>query len=156
MTRNGAAGRNAGKGSERRQPAAQAAVNHRNVLQKDEIAGKQRLRSLVQDGEVVIRMGDPPRMKRQHAVAEIEPLVIDDLPLRGNKLNIVQHISHDAPECIEVERPAFRKRARQMAMTHEYRSLLNEGRIAERVIRMRVGIDHVADRLCRNGADRSA
>src|SRR5262249_22128255 len=44
---------------------------------------------------------------------------------------------------------------RQIAMAHEYRTLAREGGIAERMIGMRMGVDHVADRFCGHGADRS-
>src|SRR5215813_381703 len=39
-------------------------------------------------------------------------------------------------------------------MTDEYRPLPREGSIAESMIGMCMGVDHVADRLCRNSADR--
>src|SRR6202030_2500656 len=155
MPRDGALSRNAGERSERRQPAAQAAIDDWDVPQKDEIAGKQRLSGLVQKREVIVRMGSAPRTKRQGAVAEIELGLTVDLLLRCNKLDVGQHVAHDASECVEVERSAHRECAWQIAMTDEYRTLPGKGGIAEHVIRMGMGVDYVADRLCGDGADRS-
>src|SRR5262249_55999533 len=80
--------------------------------------------------------------------------VVVGLAVRRKEVGGGQHVDDDASECIEVEWPAHRKRARQIAMADKYCILAGECGIAEHVIRMGMGVDHVTDRLCGDGADR--
>ena len=60
---------------------------------------------------------------------------------------IDQFATHDASKIVEIIRPARRQRLRQLAVADEAGSLCGEGRIAEDMVGMAVGVDDVADRL---------
>jgi hypothetical protein len=94
--------RNPGNLIQRGEPAAQAPIYHRDVLDEDEIAGKQRLAGIVQHGKIIVRVGGRPLSKREHVVAEIELHVILDHKLRRNKLDALERVTHAAPKCVEI------------------------------------------------------
>src|ERR1700730_6042091 len=73
--------------------AANAAVEHRNVLNEQEIAGEQRGTRDVEDRQVVVGMPGWPRLQRQYSPAEIKlHFVVDEQ--RG------RHDPHALDECI--------------------------------------------------------
>src|SRR5262247_3955255 len=138
---------------EHAQPAAQAAVKDRNVVEEHEVARQQGLRLLVEHREVGVGMGGRPRMENQPAPAEVENILAVDQP--GGRDDFYpghQVVAEDAAEIAQVERAARRQAAWQVLVADED-GVAREGGIAEHVVGMGVRVDDVAHRLRGHAAD---
>src|SRR5262249_27879538 len=135
-------------------PAADAPVDDRDVPGEEEVAREQGSGRLVEHRQVVVGVGGRPGLKHERPMAEVEGEFAghqgrgrDDPYLRQ------QFVAHRAAERVDVMLPAGGECPRQIPVANENRAFARKGRIAEHVIRMHVGIDHVADRLGRNLAE---
>ena len=133
---------------EDREPALQAAVEHRHVPQKHEVAGEQRAGGLVQHRQVGVGVRGAPGLQPQHAPAEVEA-ASRRRPSASARRSSTSSISRAqaAAKRVEIELAARRQRLRQIGVADERRARLRERRIAEEVIGMHMRVDHVADRL---------
>src|SRR4051794_20731131 len=101
-------------------------------------------------------MRGAPRLQSKDAAAEIEFDFTVDQQRRCDDLNLTdQLVAHQSAERIEIELPACRQRARQVLVSDENRRLVRKCRIAEHMVRMRMRVDDVADRLRSHLSNRS-
>jgi hypothetical protein len=143
--------RNTAKVVHDRQPSAQAAVENRNVLRHHKIAGKQRGGRRIEDGEVVVGVRRAPRVEDEDAMSEIELEFVADQQRRRNDPHVRhEFITHEPAKRVDVVLSARRQCPRQVPVTDEHDAFAGEGRVAKDMVRMHVGIHHIADRLGRD------
>ena len=112
------------------------------------------LARLIEHRQIVVAVPGRPGPQGEPA-AEIERHSVLDEQCRRHDLDVVDQFgAHDAAESVEIKRPAARERLRQIAVADKAGSVRNEGRIAEHMVGMAMGVDDVADRLAGAGADR--
>ncbi len=82
------------------------------------------------------------------------PFAVDQQRGRHNLHFVDEAIAEHGAKCLEIVVAPRRQRAGQVLVADKNGSVLREGRVAEHMIRMDMGIDDVAYRLRRHGADR--
>ena len=129
------------------------------MTDEHEIAGEKRARGRVEDGEVAIGMRRRPSAQFEDPSPQIERQAVRDGQGRRNDPDLVDKLVADDPAVrLEIECAAHRQGSRQVAVADERRPEPVEGRIAEDVIGMLMGIDHIEDGLRRartNGSEQS-
>ena len=157
MSRNHDLGGQLCQAGQQRQPPDQAAVHHRQMLQKHQIARVQHAGGLIEHGQVAGGVSRRPRGQKQPPAAQVERgLVIDqqgrrdDFDLgdgRGAKL---------LAERAQIVSPALRQLGRQVVVSdkgHIRNHALRKGSVAKHMVRMLMGVDHVTDRLVGDAAN---
>src|SRR5262245_35035512 len=95
---------------EYREPATDAAVAHRNMAQKHQVAAEQRSAGLVQYGEIAVRMRGAPRSQLENPLSEVELHLLVDREARWNQPHLVDQVrAHAAAKCVDVEWAACRQ-----------------------------------------------
>src|SRR5882724_12187885 len=102
------------------QPAAKAAVEHRDVAEEYQIAREQGSALPIENGQIVVAVRRGPRAQAQGSSAEIKRHGIIDQQGRRHDADLIdQLVAHDAAKIIDVERPMAGKRAGQVLMANE-------------------------------------
>ena len=146
MTRNNAFRRNPSKIVNGGKPAADAAIKHRDVLEKYQIARKQRAGRAIDDRQIAVAMRRAPSFEGEIPVPEIELDLVVDRQGRRHDFHVVEHGSHAAPKSREIERRARGQCPRQAAMANKNCGG-GECGVAEHMIRMGMRVYDVFDWL---------
>jgi hypothetical protein len=139
---------------ERGEEAAQAAIEDRYVPDEQQVAQPQRPARPIEDREVGIGVRRRPGTQAQHPPAQVEVLGGRDQSRRDDDRSGFSRFAEITPQRVEVVRAATAHRIGKAGMADEFGTIVGERRIAEDVIRMSMGVDHVAHRNCRNAPDR--
>ncbi len=107
--------------------------------------------------QIVVGMGGGLRLQQKRAAAEIERRRLLDGERRQDDLAPCERLLAQHPLVRgEIGFGAGAERAGELVVTGEGRRILLEGGVAEHMVGMHMGVDDVADRLGRCGADRFA
>ena len=79
--------------------AADAAVDNRQVLDKQEIAGEESGTCVIENGQIVVGVAGRPSLERQQAVAEVKlHLSVNEQRRRNDAYFIHQRVAKDGTE----------------------------------------------------------
>jgi hypothetical protein len=125
------------------------------VTGEEKIAEEPRPGRLVENGEVGVGVGRRPSLDHEPPAAEVEIEPVRDEPGRRDEAGSPDRIlAEEVARRSEVARPARGERLGEVAVADEGGALPREGRVAEEVVGVDVGVDDVADRQPGLGAHR--
>ena len=123
------------------------------MLGEQQIAEEHRAGLLIEHGHVVVGVRRRMRLDQQLAVAEVELEPVFDELGRRNDARAFERLAEQLFVAGEIALGARRQRARQLGVPDEHRLLAFERDVAEHVVGMHVGVDHVLDRQLGARAD---
>src|SRR6185503_5369879 len=144
VTRNYPCRRNPHKAVNCPEPSEYAAVEDRDVLHEQQVAGKEHSARRVENGQIVVSVRRGPCFDDEASMPQIKfDLVIDD-KRRRHDLHVIKCRFHLAAKRVDIEWPICRECSWQVVVTDK-NSRRVEGHIAEDMVRMSVGIYDILD-----------
>ena len=117
------------------------------MTEKDQVSGKQGLRGLIENGEIVVAMRGRPSLQKEPAATEIKLKRSVNQQCRRHDPDLVdQAVTHDPAKGFKIERAARAQGFRQILVPNEHDSFSSKSSVTERVVGMTVRVNDVTDR----------
>jgi len=155
VTRHGTGRRHPAQPFHYRQPALEAAVDHRDPLDEQQVAQPQGRGLAVQHCQVVVGMAGRMGHQLEDPLAEVELQAVGHDQAGGYHLGAVHRVAQRLAHPVQIVAAAGGQRARQLGVTDEDCPGLGERTVSERMVLVDVGVDHVAQRQISGAPHRS-